>query len=100
MQSKVTKYTEKDAYRKEWIDIMYVFKNEALRDKILDQNEIELWNALLTEYVQKSKRNDSAAAQQGENLEPNFAKEVKQLQEKLSSLSTQPNGDGRLCLPS
>jgi hypothetical protein len=92
VRSKVNKHAAKAAHRKEWIDKMYVFKNEALRDQTLDQKEIELWNALLTEYAQEAKRHEVAEAEQARNSQPNIAKELKRLQEQMSSLATRLNG--------
>ena len=36
VRAKVNKYGAKVAHLKEWIDRMYVFKSEALRDQVLD----------------------------------------------------------------
>ena len=87
VRSKVNKYAAKAAHRKEWIDKMYVFKNEALRDYILDQKEIELWNALLAEYAKES---EGFSEKSGE--ETNIAKEIKRLRDQMSSLAARLNG--------
>lgn len=96
MRLKVNKYTTK-VHLKEWIDRMYMFKNEALRDHILDQKEIELWNVLLNEYAQSDKSNNNlrAPADQAHNSEPNISKELKRLQELMSLLVIKLNGDSR-----
>lgn len=42
VRSMVNKYTAEAVHLKEFIDRMYVFKNEALRDQFFDQKEIDL----------------------------------------------------------
>jgi hypothetical protein len=52
---KVGKYDHKIIHLKEWIDKMYIFKTEALKDSKIDSHEIELWKKLLNEYEESLK---------------------------------------------
>lgn len=42
VRPKVNKYASKVSHIKEWIDWMFVFKNEALHDQIFDKKETAL----------------------------------------------------------
>lgn len=55
VRSKVNKYTAKAVHKKEYIDKMYLLRNKALYDQILDQKIIKPWNSLLTEYTKGTK---------------------------------------------
>lgn len=57
----------------------------------MDQKKIELWNVLLAEYTQETKRHDSAAAK---NLEPNIARELNQLKDRMPLLATRLKDGG------
>lgn len=79
---------------------MYVIKNEYLCDQINYQNNIELQNALLTEYTYYTKRHDSTTAEQAKKSELNKAKELILPKELMNTLATQLNCDGLQMRPS
>ena len=52
---KVNKYNKKCKHIKEWIDKMYIFKAEVLKDNIIDNKEIQQWKQLIEEYEKETK---------------------------------------------
>ena len=60
---KIDKYNKECKHIKEWIDKMYIFKVEALKDNVIDAKEIQQWKQLLIEYEKEtniqSSKNDS-----------------------------------------
>ena len=51
---KVNKYNKKCKHIKEWIDKMYIFKDDVLKDNIIDNKEIQQWKQLLEEYEKET----------------------------------------------
>ena len=51
---KIDKYNKKGKHIKEWIDKMYIFKVEALKDNVIDVKEIQQWKQLLIEYEEET----------------------------------------------
>ena len=80
---KIDKYNKKCKYIKEWIDKMYIFKVEALKDNVIDVKEIQQWKQLLIEYdkclvnIQSSKNEEKI--------------DLKKIQEQINTLIQQKN---------
>ena len=53
---KVNTYDNKCKHITKWLDRMYLFKQDILRDKVLDAKEIEQWKQIINEY-EEFKRN-------------------------------------------
>ena len=39
-----------------WIDRMYLFKQDTLRDSVIDAKEIEQWKQIINEYEESLKK--------------------------------------------
>ena len=52
---KVNTYDNKCKHITKWLDRMYLFKQDILRDKVLDAKEIYQWRQILNEYEESLK---------------------------------------------
>ena len=52
---KVNTYDKKCKYITKWLDRMYLFKQDTLRDGVIDAKEIEQWKQILNEYEESLK---------------------------------------------
>jgi glutathione S-transferase len=50
VHKKVEYYHKKCKHLTKWIERMYIFKTDALRDGLIDDKEIQQWRSILTEY--------------------------------------------------
>ena len=78
---KIDKYNKKCKHIKEWIDKMYIFKIEALKDNVIDVKEIQQWKHLLIEYEQ------SLTKIQGSKNDPKI--DLNKIQEQINILIQQ-----------
>ena len=47
---KVNTYDQKCKHITKWLDRMYLFKQDTLRDGVIDAKEIDQWKQILNEY--------------------------------------------------
>ena len=52
---KVNTYNKKCKHITKWLDRMYLFKQDALRDGVIDAKEIEQWKQIINEYEESLK---------------------------------------------
>ena len=52
---KVNTYDKKCKHITKWLDRMYLFKQDALRDGVIDAKEIEQWKQIINEYEESLK---------------------------------------------
>ena len=52
---KVNTYETKCKHITKWLDKMYMFKHDTLRDKVIDAKEIEQWKQITNEYEESLK---------------------------------------------
>ena len=80
---KIDKYNKKCKHIKEWIDKMYIFKIEELKDNVIDVKEIQQWKQLLIEYEQSLTNIQSSKNEKKIDL--------KKIQDQINTLIQQKN---------
>ena len=80
---KVNTYDKKCKHITKWIDRMYLFKQDTLRDGVIDAKEIEQWKQILNEYEESLK--EITTPKNEEKID------LKKIQEQINLLLQQKN---------
>ena len=78
---KVNIYDKKCKHISKWLDRMYLFKQDTLRDGVIDAKEIEQWRQILNEYEESLK--EITTPKNEEKID------LKQIQEQINLLLQQ-----------
>lgn len=84
---KVNKYAKKCDLLQEYINKMYVFKIESIKDGVISEHEMQLFTQLLNEY--ESKLSSHTDSKNGENLEVQVGEIIKKY---MSQKNVNPSG--------
>ena len=80
---KVNTYDKKCKHITKWLDRMYLFKQDTLRDGVIDAKEIEQWKHILNEYEESLK--EITFPKNEEKID------LKKIQEQINLLLQQKN---------
>ena len=80
VKNKIKNYDNHCKHLQSWIDKMYLFKADALRDGIIDQKEINQFKDMLTEYALSLEKKNSPQKEEKLTVKQELEKMKKDLQ--------------------